>query len=113
MIYLKETINQYIDSAKDEFIKTYTNELDGNILKMITHFGYEGEDLNGLSEWLTNENYELLMDNEEKNGNSYKSIYLLNKTMDRIMALFMVEIFVNEDDAGYRFTDIFIRGDVD
>lgn len=113
MVYLKEIINQYMDNAKDEFIKAYTNELDDNILKMITYFGYENENLNDLSEWLSNEEYDLLMDNEERNGSSYKSIYLLNKKTDNVVGLFMVETFVNEGDVGFRFSDVFIRSDID
>ena len=109
---MKEVINQYMEDAKNEIVKEYTRELDDNILKMITHFGFENEDLNGVGEWLINKHYDLLMDNEEKNGSSYKSIYLLNKKTDQIIGLFMIEIFGNEDDAGYRFSDVFVREDV-
>ena len=110
---MKEIINQYMNEAKDEFIKAYTNELDDNILKMITYFGYESEDLNGLNEWLLNEKYDLLMEDNERDGSSYKSIYLLNKETDSVVGLFMIEIFANEGNIGYRFSDVFIRSDID
>lgn len=110
---MKEIINQHIHDVKDDFIKTYINELDSNVLKMITHFGYENENLDNLSEWLIDKNYDLLMDNEERGGSSYKSIYLLNKQLNSVIGLFMVEIFVNENDAGYRFSDIFIKESID
>lgn len=110
---MKEIINQHMNDVKDDFIKTYTNELDSNVLKMVTHFGYENENLDNLSEWLIDKNYDLLMDNEERGGSSYKSIYLLNKQLNSVIGLFMVEIFVNENDAGYRFSDIFIKESID
>lgn len=110
---MKEIINQHIHDVKDDFIKKYINELDSNVLKMITHFGYENENLDNLSEWLIDKNYDLLMDNEERGGSSYKSIYLLNKQLNSVIGLFMVEIFVNENDAGYRFSDIFIKESID
>lgn len=113
MIYLKEIINQYMNEAKDEFIKAYINELDNNILKMVTYFGFENENLDNLNEWLIDKNYDLLMDNEEREGNSYKSIYLLNKQLNSIIGLFMVETFINEGDVGYRFSDIFIKESID
>ena len=110
---MKEIINQHMNDVKDNFIKAYTSELDSNVLKMITHFGYENENLDNLSEWLIDKNYDLLMDNEERGGSSYKSIYLLNKQLNSVIGLFMVEIFVNENDAGYRFSDIFIKESID
>ena len=110
---MKEIINQHIHDVKDDFIKKYINELDSNVLKMITHFGYENENLDNLSEWLIDKNYDLLMDNEERDGSSYKSIYLLNKQLNSIIGLFMVETFINEGDVGYRFSDIFIKESID
>lgn len=110
---MKEIINQHMNDVKDDFIKTYINELDSNLLKMITHFGYENENLDNLNEWLIDKNYDLLMDNEERDGSSYKSIYLLNKQLNSVIGLFMVEIFANENDFGYRFSDIFIKESID
>ena len=100
----KKIINEIVEDIKKQFIDNYKKDLDNNIKKMLGIFGYNEEEIR-IDEWLKNENYELLMDEEETSKGSKKCFYLIDKKLDIITSIFTVEM----DGEGYEFSDILYR----
>lgn len=98
-------VKDMMEEIKNDYINKYLEDLDNNIKRMLEIFGFKG-DMNEVNEWLIEENYELLMDEENEScGHMRKCIYLVDKYYDTIVATFIVEL----DEEGYRISDVFYR----
>lgn len=99
----KKIVDEIVEDIKNQFINEYKKDLDNNIKTMLELFGYNTE--NQIDEWLKNEEYELLMDEEETSKGSKKCFYLVDKKLDIVTGIFTVEM----DGEGYKFSDILYR----
>jgi hypothetical protein len=106
-IVMDRDVQEYCNDVVKEFSKAYNDELDKTIYKMLNHFGFKGEKEQS-GKWLNDNNYELMMDAEEKGNGSYKTIFLLDVELDRVLAVFMIETIYN-DNPSFRVSDIFVN----
>lgn len=105
-------IQEYVNEIKNDFVKNYLEQLDENVLKMLNAFGYKGDINDNIGQWLDQEGYSLLIDEDKKNNGNIKTIFLEDKKMKFVVALFMVEIMTDETgDIKFRFSDVFINRD--
>lgn len=105
-------IQEYVNDIKNDFIKNYLAQLDENVLKMLNVFGYKEDTTDNIEQWLDQEGYSLLIDEDKKDNGNIKTIFLEDKKMKFVVALFMVEIMTDETgDIKFRFSDVFINRD--
>lgn len=105
-------IQEYLNEVKNDFVKNYLEQLDENVLKMLNVFGYKEDTTDNIEQWLDQEGYGLLIDEDKKDNGNIKTIFLEDKKMKFVVALFMVEIMTDETgDIKFRFSDVFINRD--
>lgn len=105
-------IQEYLNEVKNDFVKNYLEQLDENVLKMLNAFGYKEDSTDNIGQWLDQEGYSLLIDEDKKDNGNIKTIFLEDKKMKFVVALFMVEIMTDETgDIKFRFSDVFINRD--
>lgn len=109
-----DKIEKYCKEMAEEFAKKYSDELDDTINLMLEHFGFNKEKHNS-SEWLKERQLELLMDEEyrEEDKIKRKTIFLLDKKIDTVVAVFLVEIKNTDGDITYRISDVFVNPSID
>lgn len=105
-------IQEYVNDIKNDFVENYLAQLDENVLKMLNAFGYKEDTTDNIEQWLVQEGYNLLIDEDKKDNGNIKTIFLEDKKMKFVVALFMVEIMTDETgDIKFRFSDVFINRD--
>lgn len=105
-------IQEYVNDIKNDFVENYLAQLDENVLKMLNVFGYKEDTTDNIEQWLDQEGYSLLIDEDKKDNGNIKTIFLEDKKMKFVVALFMVEIMTDETgDIKFRFSDVFINRD--
>ena len=105
---MENTITEYIEQALDEFTILYLKELDEHIIQMLEEFGFKGN-IDNVSEWLEENEMNILMDEDKSPTESNKLIYLVNK-FDYTLAFFIIKMF-GEEDFSYEISDVFFRYD--
>ena len=107
----KNLINDYCKEVGKEFVENYTKELDNNILNMIQHFGYDNDNFDNSGKWLDDNGYKLLFDEDIKSEDNKKTkaIYLENIKSNEVIALFMIQTWIEDGNLFYRFSDIFCK----
>lgn len=104
-------VEQYCKEVGKEFIENYTKELDNNILNMMQYFGYDNDNFDNSSKWLDDNKYRLLFDEDIKSEDDRKTkaIYLEDIESNEVVALFMIQTWIEEGNLIYRFSDIFYK----
>lgn len=107
----KKLINDYCKDVGKEFIENYTKELDSNILNMMQHFGYDNDNFDNSGKWLDDNGYKLLFDEDMKSEDNKKTkaIYLENIKSNEVVALFMIQTWIEDGNLFYRFSDVFCK----
>ena len=100
----EEMVKEMVEETRKQFITKYKEDLDDNIKKMLEIFGFNGN-IENVDEWMREEKYELLMDEEETDRNSKKCFYLIDRKLDTIVSIFTVKLTME----GYEFSDILYR----